>query len=43
MSLKNFLRLWSASMFLLLLMNGAAGDAQSNAPVPSVTVYQAWG
>jgi len=43
MSLKNFLRLWSASMLLVLLMNGAAGDAQPNAPAPSVTVYQAWG
>ena len=43
MSLKNFLRLWFASVLLFLLMNGAPGDAQSNAPSPSVTVYQAWG
>ncbi|MCE3243371.1 MAG: hypothetical protein K0Q83_3878 [Deltaproteobacteria bacterium] len=43
MSLKIFLRLWFASMLLFLLMNGAPGDAQSNAPAPSVTVYQAWG
>jgi len=42
MSLKNFLRSWFASMLLFLLMNGP-GDAQSNAPAPSVTVYQAWG
>ena len=43
MSLKNFLRLWFANVLLFLLMNGAPGDAQSNAPSPSVTVYQAWG
>jgi hypothetical protein len=43
MSLKIFLRLWFASMLLFLLMNGAPGGAQSNAPAPSVTVYQAWG
>jgi hypothetical protein len=43
MSLKNFLRLWSAGMLLFLLMNGAAGNAQSKSPATSVTVYQAWG
>lgn len=43
MSLKKFLRLWSASMLLFLLMDEAASYAQSKPSATSVMVYQGWG
>ena len=43
MSLQKFLRLWSASMLLFLLMDEAASYAQSKPSATSVMVYQGWG
>jgi hypothetical protein len=40
MSLRNFVRLCFSTMFLFLLMNGAASYAQSKSPATSITVYQ---